>query len=232
MRGKEITVMLNFDTIRSTPMQQVPYRYAVIENLVPKEASLQLEATFPQKQFRLSTGEGYSYLWGQLLANSENISSIYKFNDRWRQRINEGRLTSDLGNLSSTWSQLIQELWSPAYREALEKMSGLELRNCPMVIGFRRYNSGHCQRPHTDEPTKVLTHLLFFNQQWSKDWGGCLRILFDSQRESTYKDIFPLSESSVAIARSENSWHMVTPVTSPASVCRLALRVAFFKNLT
>ncbi len=42
-----------------------------IENLVPKEASLQLEATFPQEQFRLSTGEGYSYLWGQLLANSE-----------------------------------------------------------------------------------------------------------------------------------------------------------------
>lgn len=207
-------------------------RYAVIKNLLPKKASLQLEATFPQEQFRLSTGEGYSYLWGQLLANSEDISLMYKFNDRWRQRIEEKKLTSDLGNLSSIWSQLIQELWSPAYREALEKMSGLDLSNCAMVIGFRRYNSGHCHRPHTDEPSKVLTHLLFFNQQWSVDWGGCLRILFNSQRESIYKDILPLSGSSVAIARSENSWHMVTPVTSPASVFRLALRVAFFKNLT
>lgn len=224
--------MLNFDAIRSTPMQQVPYRYAVIENLLSKKASSQLATSFPQEQFHLSTGDGYSYLWGQLLANSEDISLMYKFSNRWRQRIEEKRLTSDLGNLSSIWSQLIQELWSPAYREAMVEMSGLELSNCVMVIGFRKYNLGHCHRPHTDEPAKVLTHMLFFNQQWSLDSGGCLRILKDSQRESIYKDILPLSGSSVAIARSENSWHMVTPVTCPPPVSRLALRVAFFKNLT
>ena len=102
--------MLNFDIIRSTPMQQVPYRYAVIENLLPKNTTSQLATSFPQEEFRLSTGEGYSYLWGHLLANSEDISLMYKFNDRWRQRIEEKRLTSELGNLSSIWSQLIQEL--------------------------------------------------------------------------------------------------------------------------
>ncbi|WP_248277963.1 2OG-Fe(II) oxygenase [Brasilonema sp. UFV-L1] len=143
----------------------------------------------------------------------------------------EGRLTSDLGHLSHVWQQLIEGLWTDSYREALEKMSGLELKDCAIDIGFRRYNVGHLHRPHTDEPNKVLTHLLFFNQQWSLDWGGCLRILKDSQPESAFQDILPLSHYSVVIVRSDNSWHTVTPLTCPASECRLALRVAFFRNV-
>ncbi|MEH2026982.1 hypothetical protein [Nostoc sp.] len=68
---------------------------------------------------------------------------------------------------SSIWRQMIEELWTSAYRQALTQMSGVELKDCAMVIGFRRYNLGHCHRPHTDEPSKALTHLLFFNEQWS-----------------------------------------------------------------
>ena len=101
-----------------------------------------------------------------------------------------------------------------------------------MDIGLRRYNLGHAHFPHTDEPNKVLTHLLFFNQQWSVDWGGCLRILRNSRPESVFQDILPLDRTSVVIIRSDNSWHMVTPLTCPESECRLALRVAFFRNLT
>ncbi|MDZ8264078.1 MAG: 2OG-Fe(II) oxygenase family protein [Nostoc sp. ChiQUE01b] len=97
-------------------------------------------------------------------------------------------------------------------------------------MDFVGYNSRHLHHPHTDEPNKVLTHLLFFNQQWSVDWGGCLRILKDSHPESAFEDILPLSDSSVAIARSDNSWHTITPLTCPASECRLALRVAFFRS--
>lgn len=56
---------------------------------------------------------------------------------------------------------MIEELWTPAYRQALTQMSGMELKDCAMVIGFRRYNLDHCHRPHTDKPSKALTHLLF-----------------------------------------------------------------------
>ncbi|MCC5603617.1 hypothetical protein LC586_31700 [Nostoc sp. CHAB 5714] len=31
--------------------------------------------------------------------------------DRWRDRITQGRLSSNLGNKSSIWRQLIEELW-------------------------------------------------------------------------------------------------------------------------
>ena len=231
--------MLNLNAIDRTTMQSVPYSYAVIENLLPKAASLELSASFPQEQFRLSIGEGYGYLWSEMLASNEDIALMYKFcnraspelSDRWRDRIAQGRLSSNLGNLSSIWRQMIEELWTPAYRQALTQMSGVELKDCAMVIGFRRYNLGNSHHPHTDEPSKALTHLLFFNEQWPMDWGGCLRILLDEKPESVFQYIAPLNQFSAVIVRSNNSWHMVTPVASTALQCRLALRIAFFHNL-
>ena len=223
--------MLNFQSIRTTAMQKAPYNWALIKNLLSTEASLELAVSFPYEEFRLSEGEGYGYSWGKMLATSEDISLMLKSSDnRWRQRMAQGRLTYDLGHLSNVWQQLIEGLWTDSYRAAIAEMSGLELNNCVMDIGFRRYKLGQLHHPHTDEPNKVLTHLLFFNQQWSEDWGGCLRILKDSQPESAFQDILPLSDSSVVIVRSNNSWHMVTPLTCPVSECRLALRVAFFRN--
>ncbi|WP_298918716.1 2OG-Fe(II) oxygenase [uncultured Nostoc sp.] len=225
------STMLNFQSIHTTAMQKAPYNWALIKNLLSTEASLELAASFPYEEFRLSEGEGYGYSWGKMLATSEDISLMLKSSDnRWRQRMAQDRLTYDLGHLSNVWQQLIEGLWTDSYRAAIAEMSGLELNNCVMDIGFRRYKLGQLHHPHTDEPNKVLTHLLFFNQQWSEDWGGCLRILKDSQPESAFQDILPLSDSSVVIVRSNNSWHMVTLLTCPVSECRLALRVAFFRN--
>ena len=225
------STMLNFQSIRTAAMQKAPYNWALIKNMLSTEASLELAVSFPYEEFRLSEGEGYGYSWGKMLATSEDISLMLKSSDnRWRQRMAQGRLTYDLGHLSNVWQQLIEGLWTDSYRAAIAEMSGLELNNCVMDIGFRRYKLGQLHHPHTDEPNKVLTHLLFFNQEWSEDWGGCLRILKDSQPESAFQDILPLSDSSVVIVRSNNSWHMVTPLTCPVSECRLALRVAFFRN--
>ncbi|HLO84999.1 MAG TPA: 2OG-Fe(II) oxygenase family protein [Nostocaceae cyanobacterium] len=221
--------MLNLNAIHKTKMQQIPYNYAVIENLLPQESCLQLAANFPQADFHLSQGEGYSYLWSEMLANNQDINLISKLGKQWSERIAEGRLHSHLSHLSSIWQQLITELWQPAYREALTEMTGLNLKDCPMLINFRRYNSGDQHRPHTDEPNKILTHLIFFNQYWPLDWGGCLRILTDSQPESIHQDIPPLHHLSAVIVRSSQSWHTVTKITTSAASCRLALRIVFFK---
>jgi hypothetical protein len=222
--------MLNLQSIRTAAMQKAPYNWALIKNLLPRAATSELAANFPHEEFQLSQGDGYAYFWGKILAPSSDIPLMLKSSDdRWRKRLAQGRLTNDLGHLSQIWQQLIEELWTDSYRAALAEMSGVKLRNCVMDIGFRRYQPGQLHHPHTDEPNKVLTHLLFFNQKWPVHWGGCLRILKNSHPESAFQDILPLSDSSVVIVRSDNSWHTVTPLTSPASEYRLALRVAFFQ---
>lgn len=227
-----VSTMINFQSILTTAIQKVPYNWALIENMLSPEACLELSASFPQEEFWLSQGEGYKYFWGKMLARESDIPIMLKSSDdRWRQRVAEGRMTSELGHLSQIWQQLIKEIWTDAYRTAMSKISGLDLKDCLMDVGFRRYATGHGHYPHTDEPQKVLTHLLFFNRQWSKDWGGYLRILNNAHPESTFQDILPLSHSSVVIMRSDRSWHTVTPVTCPVTECRLAVRVAFFQKV-
>ncbi|MDZ8264079.1 hypothetical protein [Nostoc sp. ChiQUE01b] len=74
-----------------------------------------------------------------MLATSEDISLMLKSSDnRWRERMAQGRLTYDLRHLSKVWRQLIEELWTDSYRAAIAEMSGLELKDCVMDIGFRR----------------------------------------------------------------------------------------------
>ncbi|MDZ8221833.1 hypothetical protein [Nostoc sp. ChiVER01] len=53
--------------------------------------------------------------------------------NRWRDRIAQGRLSFNLGNKSSIWRQMIEELWT-AYRQALTEMSVMELKDCKKAI--------------------------------------------------------------------------------------------------
>jgi hypothetical protein len=85
------------------------------------------------------------------------------------------------------------------------------------------------RRPHTDQPSKILTHLLFLNEQWLSNWGGCLQILNSQEPDSIYQEILPLSNYSVVFIRADNSWHMVNPVTKEAPKYRLAAQVAFLR---
>lgn len=220
--------MLNYSVFYKSKMQSVPYSYAVIENLLSALLSKNLAETFPQQQLQESSGEDYGYLWGKMIASEEDMIKLGQLEERWRQRINDGVVTANLENFSSVWQKLIQELWKPDYRQALEHLSGVSLKNCPMLIGFRMYQVGHRHRPHTDEASKVLTHLFFLNQTWLDNWGGRLQILTSEKPESMFEDILPVSNNSVVIVRSDNSWHMVTSVASAATESRLLLRVMFF----
>ncbi|MEH2270016.1 MAG: 2OG-Fe(II) oxygenase family protein [Nostoc sp.] len=221
--------MLNLNAIRSATMQSIPYQYALLENLLLKEVSGELSQSYPQHDFRELRGDDFCYLWRRLIANDNDITTKLGLDNFWQRRIELGDVTSDIHNLSSVWQRLIQEIWQPEYTMAMEELSGLELSSCVKVMALRRYRPGDYVLPHTDQPSKILTHLLFLNEQWSSSWGGCLQILKNEQPESVHQNILPLSGYSVVFVRSENSWHMVNLVTSEAVECRLAAQVAFFR---
>ncbi|GAA6619164.1 2OG-Fe(II) oxygenase family protein [Scytonema sp. NUACC26] len=220
--------MLNLSAIRTATMQEFPYRHTFIEKLLSEETSAELAKSFPQHEFRESTGNDHCFLWRRLIANDEDIAKMQQLSDHWLRRIESKEVTSDIDNLSPIWQKLIVELWQPEYIETMEELSGLQLSNCVKVIALRQYHPGHYILPHTDQPSKILTHLLFLNEHWSSAWGGCLQILHSQQPESIYQEILPLSACSVVFVRADNSWHMVNTVTQEAPSCRLAAQIAFF----
>ncbi|SRR5579883_34453 len=198
--------MLDFEVFQTGIIQEIPYRWLWFNNLIPDEEKLALINTYPQERFREEKGNYF-----------------------WRAITSRGEVTPETQDFSSVWHRLIEDLWTPAYRCTLEKLTGLDLKDHFMTIGFAKHMPGFQGEPHTDKPYKSLTHLFYFNKEWLPQWGGCLRILRDNQVESTFQDIPPLLGNSVVLVRSDQSWHTVTPISPDVAQPRLTLQIAFWE---
>lgn len=207
--------MLDYSVIQNAFLNDSPYQWVLFENLIPEKYRFELMRHYPQKNFRECTRETGS-------------DKKYKF--LVRPVVDKGEPNYKRQDLSSTWQNLIEELCSPTYKCAMEKLTGLNLKNHLMDIGFFRFSSNHWVSPHTDKKSKTLTHLLYFNDQWDSQWGGHLRILKENKVESVFKEIPSLIHYSVALVRSEQSWHMVTPVSADVDQSRLTLQIEFWKQ--
>jgi hypothetical protein len=94
-------------------------------------------------------------------------------------------------SLALCWRQLADELLSFDYREALSAISGVNVCSLPMKASFWRYEGGSQLPPHTDTPNKALTHLMYFNDDWTLEQGGCFRILNSNDADDCVAEIPP-----------------------------------------
>lgn len=102
---------------------------------------------------------------------------------------------------------LLRALRSRAFSAAIGACFGLQLSPATLMVTLR----GRCRasdgRIHTDSRTKVVTALLYLNQQWTAP-GGRLRLLRSpTDLEDMIAEVSPLAGTFVAFRRSENSFH-------------------------
>lgn len=102
---------------------------------------------------------------------------------------------------------LLDELDGPEFRAAIEEKFGLDLSARPTMFTVR----GECRasdgKIHTDSTTKIITVLLYMNEQWDKD-GGRLRILRNGTDLQDYAaEVPPHGGTLLVFRRSDNSWH-------------------------
>jgi hypothetical protein len=102
---------------------------------------------------------------------------------------------------------LLDELRGPEFRAAVEEKLGLDLTGRPTMFTVR----GECQasdgRIHTDSTSKIVTVLLYMNEQWETD-GGRLRILHNGSDLDDYAEEVPPDAGTLLVfRRSESSWH-------------------------
>lgn len=107
----------------------------------------------------------------------------------------------------ANFERLILDIKSRELEELLEAKFDVDLSDKPLMITVR----GHCARRdgriHTDSTDKVVTCLLYLNDEWASD-GGRLRLLRKGDDiESTIVEIPPNGGTFVAFKRSDNSWH-------------------------
>ncbi len=219
--------MLNLDAIRNGVMQEYPYRWIFFDNLIPKPQLIELFNSFPCEKFPDRPG-------GLILdQGAEVVQIVEKFYDAAKNKF----YVYPSPKLNSVWQTLVDELVSLAYREAVTKLTGLNLERHLIRISLSQIDSTANERlaPHKDswfvnnrDSGMALSHLFYFSEDWDTNWGGSLQILRNEQRESVFQEIPPSNGNSVLFLCEHNAWHVVSPISPNAPRPRQHLMVRFY----
>jgi len=207
--------MINLDRISASHLETEPYRWAAIDQLLSPQDGAALAATFPQDHFkRLATYDG---------------QKDFEYDVRCLIRMGEASI-SGVGLLSAAWRGLANDFLSPAYRAAMSSLTGFDLRTAPLEVNVFHYPPGGSHGPHPDHRDKVVTHVLYFNESWSDDDGGCLMILRSSDPRNIAAKVSPLVGNSTVLVRSDQSWHAVSRVSGQCRFSRRSLTATFYRS--
>ena len=115
-----------------------------------------------------------------------------------------GYLTVDEVKLHGRFKQLIAELEGPELTEELSKKFGMDLHQYPRLTTIMRRSQPKYGAIHTDGPSKVMTMLVYMNDEWEQDQGGRLRVLYDEKNYDRYKlEVPPTMGTMFAFLRSD-----------------------------
>ena len=118
---------------------------------------------------------------------------------------------SDL-KYGDAFARLIEEIRGSQLETILAQKFDMDLAGKPLMITVR----GQCQkkdgRIHTDSTDKILTCLLYLNDQnWAND-GGRLRLLRDGKNlDNMIAEVPPNGGNLVVFKRTDKSWHGHAP---------------------
>lgn len=106
-----------------------------------------------------------------------------------------------------TIKEVIDELDGPAFQQAIEEKFSVELEGRPKMYSLRGYTRAKDGRIHTDSKDKIITVLLYLNEDWTQD-GGRLRILKNGHDVDDFvTEVAPDNGTLLVFLRSDNSWH-------------------------
>ncbi len=118
-----------------------------------------------------------------------------------------GLLPANILKLSPALSQLADELRGPRMAEILAEKFDIELTGLPTMLTVRSQAAARDGRIHTDSESKIVTLLLYLNEEWTEP-GGRLRLLNSgTDVEDYFAEVVPQAGTLVAFRRTDNSWH-------------------------
>ena len=124
-------------------------------------------------------------------------------------------------SISGKFKALLDELQDEAFRKAIEKKFNIDLTGRPTmytVRGFLRSTDGSI---HTDSETKIITVLIYLNEDWGAE-GGKLRILRNgTDLEDYVAEVPPSLGTLLVFKRSDKSWHGHKPFEGQRRVVQM-----------
>ena len=114
-----------------------------------------------------------------------------------------------------TIKDVIAELDSPEFEKVIAQKFGVALDGRPKMYSLRGYTRAKDGSIHTDSKDKIITVLLYLNENWQQP-GGRLRILRDGKNVDNFSaEVPPDNGTLLVFKRSDTSWHGHHPFEGP-----------------
>ena len=111
--------------------------------------------------------------------------------------------------------EVIDELDGAAFQSAIEQKFDVALADKPKMYSLRGYTRAKDGQIHTDSRDKIITVLLYLNENWQQP-GGRLRILKNDHNVDDFvAEVPPDNGTLLVFKRSETSWHGHHPFDGP-----------------
>jgi SM-20-related protein len=131
---------------------------------------------------------------------------------------------SDDDAMPAAWRELVLDLLASDYLRDIARILD-QPPAAAVEIRLVQHGSGDWLGPHTDREDKLFSHILYFNDGWREEWGGCLEILHKDDPAAVAGRVVPMLGASALLAQAPNSWHQVTPVRGAGKQRRRSLLV-------
>jgi hypothetical protein len=120
------------------------------------------------------------------------------------------------------FAALVEALRGRGFAGHLEHKFGVDLSGCTATIGIRRFCEATDGHIHTDHKSKVITVLLYFNEDWPHE-GGRLRMVRSATDLDDYAaEVVPAGGPLLAFRRTDKSWHGHKPFVGERRILQLS----------
>jgi len=121
----------------------------------------------------------------------------------------------------ATISEVIAELDSPEFEEAIENKFNISLSQYPKLYSLRAHTRAKDGRIHTDSKDKIITVLLYLNRDWPFASGRLRLLRSGTSLEDYVAEIPPDNGTLLAFKRSDASWHGHLSFVGPRRALRM-----------
>ena len=120
------------------------------------------------------------------------------------------------------FAALLEALRGRRFAGHLEDKFQLDLSGCATTIGIRRFCEATDGNIHTDHKSKLITVLLYFNEDWPHE-GGRLRMARSATDLDDYAaEVVPAGGTLLAFRRTDHSWHGHKPFVGERRILQLS----------
>jgi len=109
--------------------------------------------------------------------------------------------------LGPSMRKLVEEISGPEFREVVEEKFGLELAGNPPMVTLRGRSREKDGRIHHDSDDKVVSLLLYLNEEWPHKTGNLRMLRSGEDLESTVAEVPSTAGSLVIFEVTPNGWH-------------------------